>query len=334
VLHANVSDVAGNPAANPTGAGAQFRIDNVAPGFSSVTSPPGASTTVTVTFTENVYSANDGTGAIVKNDLDIHEQADTNNPTSGNWSVSHTAGTNQLTIPVTWNPDLHLNDWIDVLPSGANKIFDRAGNAMPVTTGSGQAKRISIHLPNAPAISVRNAASSLFPVGTRDLSTIGSAGTPNASPTSVTRLVAPLPTGRGADWKVSLRSEAMRDLFHRPIDARVRPGSLKSAATTPVAPARVVFAATSNASEQAGSGSAPMPRTAIISSAAVAAASSRASPATLPIPEMTATLREKQAPPPPWWLWMLAAFAPAALIAGGWRWAPLRCYKGKESEDA
>jgi len=31
VLHANVSDVAGNPAANPTGAGAQFRVDNVAP---------------------------------------------------------------------------------------------------------------------------------------------------------------------------------------------------------------------------------------------------------------------------------------------------------------
>jgi len=128
---AGATDVAGNAEAAGDES-ATFDVDTVVPTVTGVTGAFGG-TAATVTFSENVYSANNGTGALDATDLTYN-----NVSADGAASISsftHVAGASTGTLAL--NANLISRDSNDTLKDAAASVYDLAGNAgISVTTAN------------------------------------------------------------------------------------------------------------------------------------------------------------------------------------------------------
>jgi hypothetical protein len=132
---ATVTDDAGNITGPVDGATAS--VDNQLPTMSG--SRNGTDTSVSLSFSEGVYTNDDKTGSLTVSDFDINFSS-----TGGSGSatgayisgVSHSAGDGSATLTITYTDadgdpvTTDSDDSITITPAGASSIYDAAGNAM------------------------------------------------------------------------------------------------------------------------------------------------------------------------------------------------------------
>ncbi len=102
--------------------------DETDPGFQSLT-VNAANTQATLTFTEVVWANNDMTGDLVDADFDVSITGGTATLTSS--TITHTGGTNSLTIDLTLSGVADGSEVLTVSPSANNRVFDDAGLDVP-----------------------------------------------------------------------------------------------------------------------------------------------------------------------------------------------------------
>jgi hypothetical protein len=276
-------DAAGNLSTDATGPHS-FHIDNVKPIIDSVelsASPKNES--VTVTFSEYVYSSSNATGALIGSNTDVNSDlavtyvsADANVTA---WAIdpAHVAGSDTLTIDLTWdsNPQSDV-DTVTVSAASAASVYDAAGNAMAAGSGAtGIAKHLSIQLPPASGAQVAAAAAPTSAAsGTRRVLRLAFLDPVVASPLSAQAPVRPMSSAAPRQAATGIEPLAQ---FHRPVAA----ASVPEAEPRDPAPPRPQAAAAS------GDEGLPVP---VARVASAAASTAFAEPAALsgmaqPVPE-------------------------------------------------
>ena len=279
----SAADAAGNPSTDATGPHS-FHIDNVKPIIDSVelsASPKNES--VTVTFSEYVYSSSNATGALIGSNTDVNSDlavtyvsADANVTA---WAIdpAHVAGSDTLTIDLTWdsNPQSDV-DTVTVSAASAASVYDAAGNAMAAGSGAtGIAKHLSIQLPPASGAQVAAAAAPTSAAsGTRRVLRLAFLDPVVASPLSAQAPVRPMSSAAPRQAATGIEPLAQ---FHRPVAA----ASVPEAEPRDPAPPRPQAAAAS------GDEGLPVP---VARVASAAASTAFAEPAALsgmaqPVPE-------------------------------------------------
>jgi hypothetical protein len=114
--------------------GATFTIDNTAPTMSSL-SVSGNDAEAYLDFNEDIYGDANHSGGVSDSDLTITFTPE-NNPPDGDLSSAHVSSTvgSRVTVTLTWNQLPRSGDKLTITVSGANEIFDEAGN--PLASGA------------------------------------------------------------------------------------------------------------------------------------------------------------------------------------------------------
>ena len=306
----SATDTVGN-SKSETVTSVPFHIDNIKPVFSTITlSDAPKNKTATVVFSEAVYANTDATGALVgsntngSSDISVTENSAAADITAWEITPAHTAGSDTLTIDLTWSgtPTTGV-DIVTVAAANATSIYDAAGNSMEASaSGDGTCKSLALSIHAAANNAVETAMTSprtigsvswslpFLPAGSRPVQGSADVKQPAVRPVSLS----------GAHLGSSPQSLPL-DYFRRPLPLRRESQAVAPQAVVTGSDSAGLFTLKAAANASAGTGEAVV----------------RVSLGRAPTMEALAVQpAEKRGSPSPWLVIGLAMGA-ALLLAGG-----------------